>query len=298
MSTGPPRTPPDHRPLVEAPIGVVPLLWDLRDATAAHVLAEVGRLGFAGVQWRPDLAADPRANDVHVAEIYAAVRCDPDGPVAGTAERLRLHLESLDNLGGDVLVVACDGDARRDRWAGRATAPDAPRLSPWGWRRLADAVEQVAGQAAGLGRTVAFHAHAGTWVETPGELDTLMAQIGRDDVGICLDTGHHLLGGGDPVVTVERYADRITHVHVKDVATAPHDDLRRGRLDGLYHAIERRVFCTLGSGVLDLSAVLAALDRTGYDGWLMIEQDSAWEPAAEATAISRRVLDFALRHLT
>jgi inosose dehydratase len=114
-------------------------------------------------------------------------------------------------------------------------------------------------------------------------------------VGLCLDVGHAIVGGGDPAALIERFGDRVVHVHLKDVAPQPLAALRAGELEGFLPALEARLFAPLGSGILDLPAVLAALAARRYRGWLMVEQDTAWEPASEAAAIGRRVLEATLR---
>ena len=282
-------------PIGQAPVGVVPLLWDLTLEPAAGVLDEIARLGLRGVQWHETFLDLPDSFGLAVAEMYAAVPCDVDGPAPRAADAVRHRLEQLHELGGDVLVVACDGSAARDRWAGRAAAAATPRLTTDGWRRLAALVTAVAEDARSLGHRVAFHAHAGTHVETAGELATLMAMTDPDLVGVCLDTGHVIVGGDDdPVAAVATYGERITHVHLKDVAAPVLTALTAGRLRGLGHAVDQRIFCPLGHGVLDLPAMISALRRAGYRGWLMLEQDSSWEPAAAAVTTSRDALTAAL----
>jgi inosose dehydratase len=97
---------------------------------------------------------------------------------------------------------------------------------------------------------VVFHHHAGTYVESPAEIEALLANT---DVGICYDTGHALAGGGDPVVVLRMCRDRVEHLHLKDV------DPRDG------------TFCPFGEGAVDFDAVLTELD--GYHGWTVLEQD-------------------------
>jgi len=67
--------------------------------------------------------------------------------------------------------------------------------------------------AADRGVGVAFHPHAGTWVETPDEIDRLLSAA--PTLALCLDTGHHLVGGGDPSATIAVFVDRLAHVHLK-----------------------------------------------------------------------------------
>jgi inosose dehydratase len=116
-----------------------------------------------------------------------------------------------------------------------------------------------------------------------------------DELPLCLDVGHVIVGGGDPVEELRRYGDRVTHVHLKDVDPLVLDKLRRRKLGGLDEAVRERLFTELGSGVLDLDGVLGALAERRYAGWLMVEQDTSWPPPTESGAIGRRVFAAALR---
>ncbi len=153
----------------------------------------------------------------------------------------------------------------------------------------------LADETVRAGHRFAFHPHAGTYVETPAEVDRLVEMTEPATVGLCLDVGHYLVGGGDPVAALERYGGRVTHVHLKDVDPAVLERLAGGRVAGFNAAIRERLFTELGAGRLDLLEVLRSLAALRYDGWLMVEQDSSWGPPAEAAAIGRRVLAVGLR---
>jgi inosose dehydratase len=88
-------------------------------------------------------------------------------------------------------------------------------------------------------------------------------------VSITLDTGHVAAAGGDPAECVARWGDRVDHVHVKDVEVAA---VERARVNGeLFRmALASR---PLGAGDVDFDPLFQALDRAGYDGWLVIERD-------------------------
>src|SRR5699024_4081372 len=87
-------------------------------------------------------------------------------------------------------------------------------LDPRGWDTLAASVATAVDRARDAGLEPTFHPHACTYVETPAEIDELLA---RTDVGLTLDTGHLILGGGDPLTGLRRWARRIDHLHLKDV---------------------------------------------------------------------------------
>jgi inosose dehydratase len=90
-------------------------------------------------------------------------------------------------------------------------------------------------------------------------------------IGLCLDTGHLLLGGGDPAVKVREWKSRINHVHLKDARKQVVEQIIR-EVAPVSEIWKRKAFCRLGDGDLDVDSVLDAL-RDGYSGWLVVEQD-------------------------
>ncbi|MPZ54795.1 MAG: TIM barrel protein [Acidimicrobiia bacterium] len=274
--------------LASNPVGLVPLGWDRVPAD----LPEIARLGYEGIQVDGgDGAGWARALSTHSlrpAEVYLAIPCDVGGPT-GEAETVREdRIEYALAAQAEHLVLAVNGNSVRDR-----ISTDRPVFDDEGWERLIALVGTIHDRATDAGIAVSFHPHAGTWVETPDEITQLFALA--PDLSLCLDTGHHLLGGGDPVTAISEYGDRLSHLHLKDVDPDVMDRLMTGELSGFSEAVEARIFCPLGSGRLDVRGVVAALDELRYDGWLMVEQDTMWEPAIESSAISRRILEWVCR---
>jgi inosose dehydratase len=302
------RRPGDALP--NASIGTVPILWNNVDqpdlvprVDAATVLDEIARTGYEGTQLGTGfprgaaLQAMLDERGLRLAEVYASLPCSAAGPADDALDVGRERLELLHKAGGDVLVLALDGSDERSAASGRAADPDVPRLDDDAWRRLGKIVNQIATEAIAAGHTVAFHQHTGTFVETPDELERLLAVTDRERLGICLDVGHWTVGGGDPVEALRRFGDRVTHLHLKDVDATVLAALRAGEIADFDEAIRMRLFTELGAGVLDLAGILGALARREYAGWLMVEQDSGWGPPAESAAIGRRVLAQELRRL-
>lgn len=147
-------------------------------------------------------------------------------------------------------------------------------------------VERAVELARARGFEPTFHHHVGTRVQTPAEIERLLAGT---SVGLVLDTGHLVAGGGDPVRALRDWRDRIDHVHVKDVSLAA-----IGAAASWDEAWAGGAFCELGTGDVDLEAFFAELHD--YSGWLVVEQD--WVPGpedafavqAEAQARNRRWL--------
>lgn len=142
-----------------------------------------------------------------------------------------------------------------------------------------------------------LHPHAGTYVETADEIARVVDRIDPSLVGLCLDTGHFRFGGADPVRAASDYRDLIRLVHLKDCRTAVMDDVRaEGK--GLEEALSRGVFCALGEGDAGIDEVIETLRRTGYTGWLVIEQDQflrASDTPASVVAAQRRNREYLRR---
>jgi inosose dehydratase len=168
---------------------------------------------------------------------------------------------------------------------------DAP-LDAKAFALLAQGVERGAELSRSRGFEPAFHHHGGSYVQEPREIEALLEAT---DVNLVLDTGHLLLGGGDPARAVQDWAGRIDHVHVKDARL---DVLRESA--SMSERWRRGAFCELGSGDVDLDAFFAALTASGYSGWLVVEQDRVLEQGAsiaDAAAAQQRNRRWLEQHL-
>lgn len=145
------------------------------------------------------------------------------------------------------------------------------------WSRLVKNLETAIARVRAAGFEATFHHHAGTFVETPEEVDHLLETV---DIGLTLDTGHLLLAGADPVEAVARWGARINHLHVKDVSLST---LQRVISGGgqMVDVWRSGAFTALGKGDIDVPAVLFALDAIDYSGWIVVEQDVLPEPDLE-----------------
>ncbi len=182
------------------------------------------------------------------------------------------HARFLHGLGARYLVASDAGDAARRAAAGHAG--DAPGLSDGELGALAAGLERLATELRDLGMELVFHPHVGTYVETPEEIDRLFARTDAELVGWCLDTGHQVYGGARDLASLVRaHLDRVRYVHVKDVDGEVLERARSGGW-GFSEALRRFVFCPVGDGIVPLAEVLGDLAGHGYDGWLVVEQDT------------------------
>jgi inosose dehydratase len=159
-------------------------------------------------------------------------------------------------------------EARRAR-PGRSAGDPSHGLDAEEWRRFGEGLARVVARCRDRGYEPTFHPETGTYVEAPWEIERV---LGLSDIGLCLETGHMMLGGGDPAVMLAAWADRINHVHLKDVVL----NVMTGIVaDGapVTEIWSREAFCALGRGDLDVPNVLDGLHAIGFTGWLVVEQD-------------------------
>ncbi len=170
-----------------------------------------------------------------------------------------------------VVVLGARRPEKRANKAGRIAPSDALKTEQM--ELYAKAVSNIAEKIfTETGLKSAYHPHAATWIETPEETAALMNLTPPSLVGICADTGHTHFGGGDAVQIIERYAERLYLVHLKDVDPVV---LERVRSNGWHYekALAEGVFCELGQGEVDFVEVANTLKKIGYNGWVVVEQD-------------------------
>jgi inosose dehydratase len=164
--------------------------------------------------------------------------------------------------GGEMFVAAAVQD---EEWS-TPTPLDAD-----GWKRAGERLHELAELARRDGLTLVLHPHADTLLETKRDVELALEHT---DVPWCLDTGHLLIGGVDPAQFIRDHADRIGHVHLKDVDAKLAEAVRGKRL-ALVQAVQSGLFKPLGDGDARIDEVIRLLDDTGYERWLVLEQDVA-----------------------
>jgi inosose dehydratase len=223
----------------------------------------------------PNVPGPDEVLDAIAAAGYEGTELGPRGYLGRHDElRDRLERRGLALAGAFVELRFDEGDVREleatlDLLEGLDTKPVLCDMGPRDGEVDLDGVARAVDLARARGFDPTFHHHMGTRVQSPAEIERLLAGT---DVGLLLDTGHVTAGGGDPVRCLRDWRDRIDHLHIKDVRL----ELLRTATDW-DEAWRRGVFCELGTGDVDLDGFLGELD--GYSGWLVVEQD--WVPRAE-----------------
>jgi inosose dehydratase len=240
--------------------------WQLDSAT---VLSQMQQVGLVATEFGPDgfLPDDPQDKAKMLAEaglraVGGFVPVVLHDPGLDPVRQIEQALAGFTAAGAGTLVVAA------------ATGTDGydvrPVLDDDGWRVLLRNLDRLALFAGRIGITATVHPHFGTMVETSGDVGRVLAGSG---IGLCLDTGHLLIGGADPVALAAEHAGRIRHTHLKDVDATWARRVRSGAVT-YTEAVRGGMYRPLGRGDVDIASIVGSLERAGYDGWYVLEQDT------------------------
>ncbi|WP_396928383.1 sugar phosphate isomerase/epimerase family protein [Mycolicibacterium sp.] len=234
-----------------------------------RVLSEMGQAGLSATELGPEgfLPAEPgeltallHRHGLSCVGSFAPVVLhdaghDPVPDVTGV-------LDSLVAAGASMLVLAA------------ATGTDGydsrPDLDDDQWSTLLTNLDRLAAAAAERGITAVLHPHVGTLVETGEEVARVLA---GSTISLCLDTGHLLIGGTDPLQLARAVPGRIAHTHLKDVDATLAARVQSGELT-YTEAVAQGMYTPLGTGDVDIAGIVATLRDNGFDGWFVLEQDT------------------------
>jgi inosose dehydratase len=275
-------------------IGINPISWMNDDLPALGgetsletALSEGKQIGYAGFelgnkfpQTGPALKAKLAEYDLAcVSGWYSGFLAEDS--VEAEITRCQAHMAKLQFNGVKVVVYGeCAGTIQ-----GQIDTPLARRpqfTDPAQWQAYGQRLNAFGAHLQQTyGIVLAYHHHMGAYVESPQDLDQLMAVTDPASVGLLFDTGHAWFGGaGDPVALLNKHITRVVHVHCKDVRAAV---VAQARNDGwsFLTSVLYGAFTVPGDGAIDFDAVLAALHGAGYEGWLVVEaeQDPAVAPS-------------------
>jgi len=266
------------------------------------MLDEMMEAGYRGTELGPYgfFPTDPEILEPQLAKrgmkllgSFVPVRMGDPAAGAAVIERIRKVGELLSTLGAPFLVMADDQSQERNRFSGRAHDADCPKLKPAQWKHVGEIVEGAAKVANEFGLDLVFHPHIATYVETPEECELFFDATSHTSVGLCLDTGHCVYGGGDAVREAEKYKDKLRFVHIKDCNAGVLTEARRNKWT-FEEAIEHQVFTIIGQGDIPFPAFFRTLAKNSYSGWSVVEQDVKFGetkiPPGESVAASLKYL--------
>ncbi len=267
---------PRATPAIEQRVAGAPISWGVCEVPdwgwqydPGTVLAEMAEIGLVATEFGPDgfLPDDPSGKAstlashglVAVGQFVPVLLHDPHHDPLPDVETA---LGGLLAAGASTVVLAA---------ATGSEGYDArPELDDEGWSTLLANLDRLDDVVSARGLTATLHPHVGTMIENGDETERVLA---GSRIGLCLDTGHLLIGGGDPVAIAVAHPDRIAHVHLKDVRL---DWARRVQSGDVSYteAVAGGMYVPLGEGDVDVVAIVSALEGAGYTGWYVLEQDA------------------------
>jgi inosose dehydratase len=244
------------------------------------VLREMREVGIVATEFGPDgfLPDEPvaKADALAAAGLSAVGQFVPvvlHDPGHDPLPEVETAMEALTVAGATTVVVAAATGVE-----GYDARPD---LDDTQWDTLLANLDLVTAAAEARGLTATLHPHVGTMVESGAEAERVLA---GSRIGLCLDTGHLLIGGGDPVAIARSHPDRIGHVHLKDVRLDLASRVQSGELtytDG----VSAGMYVPLGEGDVDIAAIVGSLEDAGYAGWYVLEQDTILTGSPSQTGV-------------
>jgi len=274
--------------VTELKLATAPVSWGIWEQTIERpdlvpprpLLETVTAMGYRALETGPPgYLAENGASAVELIEpfevdlvaTFLPLRLDDEEGFRKDLDALDLTTEVLAATGGGIVLLA---DAERPERAVVSGQPEkmAQRaLSAEQLDRAADRLERAVERCTERGLRAALHPHAATYVESEEETEAILERT-SSALGLCVDTGHTLVGSGDPVGLARRHADRLSHVHLKDVDERVLSRLRAGEID-MDEAWAAGIFCPFGEGVVPLSEFLAQREVRSLDGYAVLEQD-------------------------
>lgn len=235
-----------------------------------RVVAEMKSLGLSAMELGPDgfLPSDPdelsaylTGNGLRVVGGWVPMAMAFQDLFDADLDYLHRACRQFQLAGADILILGPVWDLEGYQKRGVLTDDE--------WATFFANLATVDAVASDFGLRTALHQHVGTVIEDNDDLQRL---LDNSDVSLCVDTGHMMSTGIDPVAVVTQAAERVAHVHLKDVqmrlanmVLSGETPFRTACLDGLFQP--------LGKGDVDLPGVISTLEAAGYTGWYTIEQD-------------------------
>jgi inosose dehydratase len=273
---------------VKARVGHTLLTWDVfaHPENIEPGIRDIAELGYAGTEtggglydwWerhRPGrLKEIVREAGIPLVTLFHSGEWTSKDAAPALLEQARRWSGAIAEMGGEMLMLV---PGRRSESA------------PYGlddFKQMAEAMNEAGRIAHAAGIDATMHPHWGTAAESRLEIELLLESLDAGLVGFAPDTGQIAKGGADPFTVMERWADRIRYVHMKDVSPDWEEKRRAG-----VPLRSPEGYAEMGQGVLDFGRMLPILEKVGFSGWLMAELDEAKRPGREAAELSKRYLE-------
>ncbi|MCY9873189.1 sugar phosphate isomerase/epimerase family protein [Vibrio barjaei] len=266
-------------------IACAPCCWGIEEPdnglnpSWGKVLMEASDCGYRGIELGPDgyfpeeamltkSACRTRGLEICAGKLQQPFSDGEQMPaILNQTEKTCVRLKAL----GVGTLLLMEGN-HPERFGSLGQSATAPRLTSEQKHHLINNMRQIISLAQDHGLRCLLHPGVGGYIGFKDEIEFVLHQISDSELGLCLDIGHTFLDGMDPLSLIRRYADRIEHVHLKDVSI---DKLRVAIRDKQpwFDAYSDGLVTPLGDGDIKLNQVIASLKSIDYQGWLVVEHE-------------------------
>lgn len=264
-------------------LGIAPIGWtndDMPDLGAENTfqqcVSEMALAGFSGCEIGNKYPSDPvvlkKALDLRKMRIanrwFSSFILSK--PFSEVEEDFRQNCAFLQAMGAK--RIGASEQSGSIQGTDKAVFDCKPVMSDKEWKELCSGLDRLGAIALEYGISLVYHHHMGTVVQTPEEIDRLMAGTDPKLFSLLYDTGHLAYTGADYLGVLKKHVDRVKHVHLKDIRPDVVAEVKKRHLSFL-QGVRMGTFTVPGDGCIDFKPVFDILDKAGYEGWLLVEAE-------------------------
>ncbi len=284
-------------------LGIAPIAWtndDMPDLgsenTFEQCISEMALAGFTGCEVgnkypRDDIPALKKALSLRNMQICNAWFSSflLTKPYDKVEKDFTDHISFLKEMGAR--VVGISEQSHSIQGTDKSVFKDKYIMNDDEWARLCDGVNRLGKVAKDMGISLTYHHHMGTVVQTAAEIDRLMENTDPELFSLLYDSGHLAYCGEDYIGVLKKYANRVKHVHLKDIRPEVIDKVKRENLSFL-EGVRLGTFTVPGDGAIDFGPIFDILADSGYEGYVLVEaeQDPATATPFEYALKARKYI--------
>ncbi|KAB2478273.1 MULTISPECIES: myo-inosose-2 dehydratase [unclassified Staphylococcus] len=264
--------------------GCAPIAWtndDLpelgKENTFEQCISEMALAGYEGTEIGNKYPKAPSQlleyltpRNLQVASAWLSLYLTTE-PYEKTADLFIEHRDFLYELGAKVIVV-CEQGKSIQREVDKSVFTKKPQFTEKEWTLLVEGLNRLGELAQEKGMEIVYHPHMGTGVQTDAEIQKLMEQTDKNKVSLLYDTGHLALSGENALAIFDKYKDRIKHIHFKDIRRKI-AQISRLENASFLTSIKKGIFTVPGDGYIDFAPIMEAIQKFGYQGWIIVEAE-------------------------
>lgn len=265
-------------------LGIAPIAWtndDMPDLgsenTFEQCISEMALAGFTGCEVgnkypRDDIPALKKALSLRNMQICNAWFSSflLTKPYDEVEKDFTDHISFLKEMGAK--VVGISEQSHSIQGTDKSVFKDKYIMNDDEWARLCDGVNRLGKVAKDMDIALTYHHHMGTVVQTAAEIDRLMENTDPELFSLLYDSGHLAYCGEDYIGVLKKYANRVKHVHLKDIRPEIIDKVKRENLSFL-EGVRLGTFTVPGDGAIDFGPIFDILADCGYEGYVLVEAE-------------------------